>query len=213
MAALAAALEASPFRALILDLRQGDGDSEEAFYPLLHWLCRRETPLGALLGQSEIFVNYTHLNCELKAAALSGMDGAEAYISELREKAGQGLVAESVAPEDTIIPGYAPSLRVVLTDTWCRGAGEELAMAARNAGAVLIGRPTLGTLDYSGLVSCALDERYVLTWPTAITRDAREGRGTMGRGIQPDVCVPWTPQECAQDVLLDTALNYIQEKS
>ncbi|MCD8117560.1 MAG: S41 family peptidase [Oscillospiraceae bacterium] len=203
------ALEAGPLRALILDMRQGDGSAEEAFYPLLPWLCRRDTPLSGLLGPSELFVNYTPLNCALRAAALEAVPGGEPYIAELREKAGRGFLPEDSAPEETVVPGRGPEQVVVLTDTWCRGAGESLVLAAKSAGAALIGRPTLGTLDHSGPVSCRLDERFIFTWPTAVTGEARAGRGMMGVGIQPDIYVPWTPEECGRDVLLAAALEYI----
>ncbi|MCC8356463.1 MAG: hypothetical protein LJU34_01185 [Oscillospiraceae bacterium] len=209
--ALAGRLENISFQGLILDMRNGDGSFEAAFYPLLPWLCREDTSLTELLGPTELFVNYTPLNCALKAAALETVPGGAAYVSELREKAGRGFILEDSAPEETIIPGRGPKRIAVLTDTWCRGAGEGLVLAAKNAGAALIGRATLGTLDYSGPVSCQLDDRFIFTWPTAITKAAREGHGMMGVGIQPDIYIPWTSEECTRDVLLGAALNYIHK--
>ncbi|MCD8321748.1 MAG: hypothetical protein LUC89_02535 [Oscillospiraceae bacterium] len=209
--ALTAGWEGKSFQGLILDMRQGEGCREEAFYPLLPWLCGEDRSLSALLGPSELFVNYTPLNCALKGATLESIPGGAAYEAELRAKAGQGFLLEDSAPEERIIPGRGPKRRAVLTDTWCRDAAEGLVLAARNAGAALIGRPTLGTLDYSGLVSCRLDDRFIFTWPTAITREAREGRGMMGVGVQPDVYIPWTPEECTRDVLLGAALDYIHK--
>ena len=38
------------------------------------------------------------------------------------------------------------------------------------------------------------------------TEDAHEGCGLRGRGLAPDVHVPFTPEECARDLVLERAL-------
>ncbi len=199
-------------RGLVIDMRWADG-GEGDLYPLLPFLCRERTPLTSLLGDEGLYVNYTPLNCALKAAGLEGIPGAEEYIAELRKKSGRGFLREDDGPEDATVPGLAPPTVAVLTDTWCRDGGEVFVQAANSAGAVLIGRPTLGTLDYSGDVRYALDERYILTWPTAVTAAARDGHGMKGAGIAPNVYIPWTPEECSGDVLLRAARTYLSENS
>ena len=198
-------------RALILDLRNARGTEEDEIIPLLPLLCREDTTLSALADEP-FAVNYTRLNCILKAAGLQAIPEAADYIAELASMADKGFVEESLAEEDMPIPGLAPEQIVVLTDTWCRDAGETLARAAKRAGAVLIGRPTLGTLDTLGEVSYALDERYVLTWPTAVTAAARDGRSRPGEGMEPDEYIPWTPEECTRDLLLEAARTYINHE-
>ena len=193
----------------ILDLRNRSDLPEDETERLLPLLCRRDTPLRDLVDM-DFFVNYTPLNCRLRAAGLAGLDGAEDYLQELREKSGQGFLPES-DDDDTVIPGRAPERVIVLTDTWTRDGSETLALAAKRAGALLIGRPTLGTADFGGDVSLALDSRYVLTWPTLITKAAREGAGLTGRGVEPDIVIPWTPAECRQDVLMDAALEKLEK--
>ena len=175
---------------------------------LLPLVCREDTPLRALLD-TEYYVNYTPLNCGLRAAGLADTEGSEEYRQELREKSGRGFLPET-DEDDTVIPGRAEGPVVVLIDTWTRNGAEMLALAAKRAGALLVGRPTLGTIDYGGDVSLALDERYTLTWPTLITKVAREGNGSMGRGVAPDVYVPWTPEECRRDLLMDRAIQIIE---
>jgi len=101
---------------------------------------------------------------------------------------------------------------IVLTDTWTRDGAETLALAAKRAGAIVIGRPTLGTVDFCGDVSYALDDRFALTWPTAMTRSAANGNGVMHRGVAPDVTIHWTPEECERDILWDTAMDYFKEQ-
>lgn len=189
----------------ILDLRNLPDLADETVDVLLPRLCKTDTPRRALTG-GDVFVNYTRTNCLIKAAALEGVDGAEDYLAELRDKAGRGFLPEP-DEDDAVIPGAASGPVVVLVDTWTRNGAETLALAARRAGAVLLGRPTLGTLDLCGDVSCELDERYTLTWPTAVSREAREGR-PLGP-VTPDVYIPWTPAECARDVLMDAAEQYL----
>ncbi len=198
-------------RALILDLRHARGEDEHELIPLLPWLCREETTLSALLDEP-FAVNYTRLNCILKAAGLQDIPQAADYIAELIAKTDSGFEEESLEDEDILIPALAPEQVIVLTDTWCRDAGETLARAAKRAGAKLFGRPTLGTLDTMGEVSYQLDERYILTWPTALTIAARKGLSRPGDGLCPDTYIPWTPAECDRDLLLEAARTYINHK-
>lgn len=197
-------------KALILDLRNGRGTDEEEIYPLLPYLCKEDTPLSRLLDET-IVVNHSRLNCILKAAGLQDIPEAKEYISELGAKADTGFAEESWDFEDAAVGALAPETVVVLTDTWCRDAAETLALAARRAGAHLMGRPTLGTVDTLAPVSYELDERYVLTWPTALSKAAFEGRGIQGTGIQPEEYIPWTPEECSRDLLLEAARAYINK--
>jgi hypothetical protein len=195
-------------KALILDMRLGQGGEEEDFWPLLPYVCKQDTPLSRLVDRS-LMVNYTRRNCMIKAAGLQSVAGSEDYVQELVQKADKGFLPEDQL-EEAVIPGLAPDMVLVLTDTWCRNEGEGFVQAAQRAGAVLMGRPTMGSIDFCGDVHYALDERYVLTWPTAVTRAAYEGHGLAGKGLTPDVYIPWTPAECSRDVLLEQAIAYIR---
>lgn len=191
---------------IVWDLRRCCGESDADILPLLPWLCTADTTERALLGDTELYVNYTKRNCALRIAALRGIADTQDYIRELESKAGRGFVAEIEPTAET--PIHARARRVtVLTDTWCRDGGETLALAAKRAGAKLIGRPTMGTLDYCGDLAVMLDGRYILRWPSAVTKAAREGHGFKGIGIEPDVYIPFTPEETARDLLLQAALN------
>ena len=193
---------------LIIDVRNlSDMDEMQALY-YLSYICRADTSLSKLTD-TEIYVNYTRRNCLIKTAALQGMEDAEDYIAELREKSGRGFLFEDVGNDD-VLPGFGDKPAVVLIDTWTRGAAESFALSAQRAGAKLVGRPTLGTLDLCGDVSYELDERYVLTWPTAITKSAKDS-GVFGQGVQPDRYIPFTPAECKDDAVLRAASDYLRE--
>lgn len=195
---------------VIVDLRNLPDMDEDTILSVLPLACRADTPLSELID-TELYVNYTRRNCLIRAAALRDLPGAEPFIAELREKSGTGYQYED-AGDDTIVPAMADRPVAVLTDTWTRDGAETLALAMKRAGAYLIGRPTLGTIDLCGDVSYELDERYILTWPTAITKAARDGDGVFGKGVAPDLCIPWTPAECRDDIPMRAALEYLKGK-
>ncbi len=194
---------------LVWDMRKGGGAREDEIEALLPWLVSEDTDRAELLGDTELYVNYSQRNCSLKAQQLAQVPGAEAYIAELRDKAGSGYVFERLEAEHGTVTAKRRGRVLVLTDSDCRDAGEALVQAARRAGATLVGRATMGTLDYCGDVSALLGGRFVFSWPTAVTADARNGKGMKGIGIVPDVYIPFSAEECGRDVLLDAALNRI----
>lgn len=198
-------------KALVLDLRNGRGTEEEEIYPLLPYLCKVDTPLKDLLDES-VVVNHSRLNCILKAAGLQDIPEAADYIAELAAKADTGFAEESLDFEDAVVGALAPKTVVVLTDTWCRDAAETLALAAKRAGSHLIGRETLGTIHTLSPVSYELDERYVLTWPTALSKAAHEGDIYPGEGVHPAKDIPWTPEELTRDLLMEAARAYISKR-
>lgn len=197
----------SACRCFVWDLRKACGTAEEDVISLLPWLISQDSDRASLLGETDLYVNYTPLNCALRAAALEGLPGTEAYLRELHEKAGRGFVREREPGEDTPVTARGPREQILLTDTWCRDAGEVFVQAARRAGARILGRPTLGTLDYWGDAAVQLGDRFILRFPSAVTAEAMEGRGIQATGLLPDQYIPFTPAECEADVLLETALH------
>ena len=55
------------------------------------------------------------------------------------------------------------------------------------------------------MISVRLSEEITFTYPMSITRDAQEGKGFLGKGIQPDIMIPFTPEETVEDLLLHRA--------
>lgn len=197
--------------ALILDLRNGRGTEEDGIYPLLPLLCREETYISDLLDDRAVVLN-TRLNCLLKAAALRSVPGAEHFITQLARKVDTGFGEESFEIGG-FLEAMAPETVVVLTDTWCRDSAETLALAAKRAGLHIIGRPTLGTIHTLAPVSYELDERWILSWPTALTPEAAgENSPYPDGGVEPDEYIPWTPEECNRDLLLEAARTYISKR-
>lgn len=207
-------------RQLILDLRGcGRGGCEEALLPLLPYIASADTTAEKIFGDRSIRTNYTKINCArlIRSLRLYLTDENEEIQQYAREAikhfhavSGQGWTEETVelctAP-DTLIPRRGPARVAVLIDTWCEDAAEQLAQIAQREGrAVLIGRPSMGTLDYCTPVSVQYDE-FTFTYPISRTLASLEGHGVDEKGIVPQVYVPWTPEECSRDVLATLALE------
>ena len=97
---------------------------------------------------------------------------------------------------------------ILLTDVTCAYAGETFVSLCRKSPRTeALGRPTGGSIDYCNPVSVSFDGRFVFTYPMSKTQAAAEGRGLSGRGLAPDLYIPWSEQECTEDKLLQEALT------
>lgn len=206
---------------LILDLRRCAGGDEEAFLPLLDYVFPEPVRLASLYDEPGLFTNYTERNCRRKEQMLkvwlqtAGPDASaplRTLIQELSEKAGQGMIWEpdEELRQDTTMVGGRGNFRkvILLTDVSCTYAGETFVSLCRKSPRTeALGRPTGGSIDYCNPVSVSFDGRFVFTYPMSKTQAAAEGRGLSGRGLAPDLYIPWSEQECTEDKLLQEALT------
>lgn len=215
--------EAAAAPRLVLDLRACTGGIESMAYPFLDWLFDQDTNLNRVLEPETLLTNYTAANCDRRIAQIAQLKAlAEAQgdergalgwlddnLAAVRANRGKGYVEEVVQPEDLPIHAAPAGQRVlVLTDTATADAAEWLASVASCAPrAVLVGRATRGGLDYSNPLAISFDDRFIFVYPMSKTKMAAEGHGMRGRGIAPDVRVPFTPEECLRDVILERALE------
>ena len=128
-----------------------------------------------------------------------------------RDHYGKGLVYREPDPieEEEILPApEAPAKIVLLTDTYCEKEGEQFAAMCQRCGSrvTTIGRPTMGTLDYSDNIELKIHEHMTLSYPIRMTRAAFEGRGISEKGLPVDRYIAWSPQELERDVVLEQAL-------
>lgn len=202
---------------LVIDLRTARGSEEETLLPLLPYIAAQDTTAGELFGERRIRTNYTRMNCTRLIHMLKPYlvdedpelrQMAQQLTAYYRDQSGKGWVdevEELPVPPETSILRRGPEKVVVLTDTWCEEEAEHFAQLAKQQGrAVLLGRPTMGTLDYTNPVTVEYDE-FRFTYPISRTAASLEGHGVDEHGIQPDVYVPWTAQECTADRLAEKA--------
>ncbi len=207
-------------RKLILDLRHNVGGSESAFLPLLDYIFPEEVPVRDLYDEKGLYTKYTERNCtrkkEMFEQYLSQTDGetralVEELIAELEEKSGQGMLWEEdqeLAADETIIGGQCVAEKIIiLSDTYCEYAGETFIQLCKKSPRVtVIGRPTMGNVDYCNPISVLYDDKYIFTYPISKTKAALEGQGVSGQGVPVDRYIRWTPAECTRDVILEQAL-------
>ena len=192
---------------LVWDLRDTAGRDESELGELLRYVVGQDTHAGALFGATDVYVNYSELNCRVKTALLPDTPESESWRRLLRENSGKGFIRETDSAEGEPVVSYGMPQSILLLDMDCRFAGEVFAAAAMRAGAVSIGRETAGTLGYTADVRVQLDDRYILTWPTAVSAEVRDNALTPGIGLQPALAHPWVPEECARDLLMEEALQ------
>lgn len=207
-------------RKLILDLRHNVGGSEMAFLPLLDYIFPEEVLVRDLYEEQGLYTKYTENNCrrkkEMFAQYLPQTDGAtkalvEEMMAELDEKSGQGLIWEEdmeLAEDETMVGGHCVADKIIiLSDTYCEYAGETFIQLCKKSPRVtVIGRPTMGNVDYCNPISVLYDDKFTFTYPISKSKAAFEGKGISGQGVAVDQYIPWTPVECSKDVILEKAI-------
>ena len=216
---------------LVIDVRGCRGGMQEDIFPLVPFVLApgmTATP-EQLFGKPGIAMNYSRHNVDdklrelevLRAQAQQGMSAPEdlaeldELAADLQAKRGQKGVHEMESAEAfypdvqfsrSAAGSAAPAHVVVLADRCTGEAAEWLVRAAKSAGyATVMGRATIGSLDNTCPRAVRLDDDLTLILPTATYLEALEGDATLGRGIAPDVHVPWTPAQLSRDVELETA--------
>lgn len=203
---------------LIVDLRRNAGGDPRAFLPLLPYLCAREMSLKEFLTEEEVYTRYTERNCDLSKTQITPYLEAEnpqvremaaAITAELEANRGRGLVLEKDDDEDERIQGCRSADQIILlTDTFCEDEAEWLALGcSRLDGITLVGRPTMGNMDYSNLVTVKYGYGITFTYPISKTKSCFEGKSYNPTGVPVDVYVPWSKAEIQEDRILQTALS------
>ena len=218
-------------KCLVIDVRGCRGGMQEDIFPLVPFVLApgaTATP-EQLFGRPGIAMNYSRHNVDdklkelevLRAQAQEGTSAPEdlaefgELAADLQAKRGQKGVHEMESAE-AFYPDVqfsrsaggsaAPAHVVVLADRCTGEAAEWLVRAAKSAGyATVMGRATIGSLDNTCPRAVRLDDDLTLILPTATYLEALEGDATLGRGIAPDVHIPWTPAQLSRDVELETA--------
>ena len=133
---------------------------------------------------------------------------------ELLRHRGKGYVpyqheSEEFFPE--VRGGRYPERIFVLSDIYCVSSGDNFVQMMKQFKKVtVVGRPTLGILDYSNC--CTVDYGdYRLMFPTSRCLSLDQGKGMTDQGVLPDIEIPWTPSHFERDVDLDKCLELIRQ--
>lgn len=214
---------------LIIDVRTNAGGKDTAYFPLFKYALDNGKSIGESCSKTGIAtskgteINYTARNCELRLALLKPyleMDLPEEtknvlsdMIKELEENRGKGFVSYPSSDEDEDDLQFRGDSKVekviIITSEDCGSSGDSFVENFSPLNKVtVIGRPTMGILDYSNCTMKNYDS-YTLVYPTSRRLDLDCGDGMMGKGIKVDEYIPWTPEHLKIDIMLERALELI----
>lgn len=187
----------------IVDVRANDGGSDASFAPLLPWL------LDGHLVQHGVEYLVTPANiqaqqdvCALTSDAARCAQQVAPIVATMRAGAPGSFVlmgAQRVASYPVRVEAGRPARVAVLTDRACGSSCEQFVLAARTGLRVkIVGRPTMGALDYSNLRPHALASGRMLFYATS--RSTRlPDMPVDATGIAPDILLPAPQGEAGRD--------------
>ena len=212
---------------LIIDVRYNNGGADSLYFPLLHLGLEEGKGYDTLdLQDDGMEILYTEGNVDrrlkdfeiwLQQENISPdtVKLIEDFRNNLLQNRGKGYVRYQ-DDQDELFPGvkggHYPEQIFVLSDIYCASSGDNFVKMMKNFKKVtIIGRPTLGILDYSNCCKVDYDD-YFLMFPTSRWLAIDKGKGMTDKGVLPDIEVPWTPAHFERDVDLDKCLELIEMK-
>lgn len=212
---------------LIIDVRYNNGGTDSLYFPLLHLGLEEGKGYDTLdLQDDGMEILYTEENVErrlkdfetwLQQENISPdtVKLLEDFRNNLLQNRGKGYIRYQ-DDQDELFPGvkggHYPEQIFVLSDIYCASSGDNFVKMMKNFKKVtVIGRPTLGILDYSNCCKVDYDD-YFLIFPTSRWLAIDKGKGMTDKGVLPDIEVPWTPAHFERDVDLDKCLELIEMK-
>ena len=212
---------------LIIDVRYNNGGTDSLYFPLLHLGLEEGKGYDTLDLQDdgmEILYTEENVNQRLKDfetwlqqenISPDTVKLIEDFRNNLLQNRGKGYVRYQ-DDQDELFPGvkggHYPEQIFVLSDIYCASSGDNFVKMMKNFKKVtIIGRPTLGILDYSNCCKVDYDD-YFLMFPTSRWLAIDKGKGMTDKGVLPDIEVPWTPAHFERDVDLDKCLELIEMK-
>ncbi|TVT27750.1 hypothetical protein FO441_08570 [Salinicoccus cyprini] len=199
---------------LIIDVRTNLGGSSFAYQNFFKYLF----PKGEVNLQDDNYkmeFNLTEKNSDWLLELYEGMtkDGSthlDGMMAFIKANKGNGFASLSDDPDFLIIGKGSPSNIIVLTDTFCASAGDAFALTAQLSPKVtIVGRDTLGVLDYANLNIRKYENSFEFYYPTSRYSDRNDNVIT-GRA-KPDIYIPWTPEHTEEDIDLKKALEVIDK--
>ncbi|MCM3399181.1 S41 family peptidase [Oceanobacillus profundus] len=200
---------------LIIDVRVNRGGNDEFYFSLLHYIFDRELQFPNLFAEDELmYTNYTERNCKLWISELreymkqeldqSTIESLKEEISLFETNYGKGF---QEVPEDTdfeIKGSSSPAHIYVLSDSYCGSSGDTFVSNAKKSPKVtVVGRATRGNIDYFNQVT--VDYGDFEFW-YGVSK-MHSNYSINGKGVEPDIYIPWTPNQLEED----KDLEYIQE--
>lgn len=210
----------------IINVRTNYGGSDASFYPLLPYILPEE---GIDLSDSEekMLFNCTEANTKRQLAELDKdieetkdeqtLIFLNVFRKEWARNNGKGFVEfnfEKLFPSPIIKGKKTPKNIIILTDCMCGSSGDSFIEICKQSSKVtVIGRPTKGLNDYTNLTSMKWDNEFELMYPTSRLSRIDKGQGMSGKGIEPHIYIPWSPNHLEDDIDLNFAISVLASLS
>lgn len=206
---------------LIVDVRNNGGGTDTAFFPLFEYCYPEGEKVDDFMPkQPPMAINYSERNCDARLKMLDDLFGdeipedirptVEHMKGNLLKFRGMGMVADEADDESGLgdIVGRALPHKVwILTDQGCASSGDAFVQDMSYSPKVtVVGRPTLGILDYSNC-SVATWDHFRMVYPTSRSGAMDFGEGMGHKGVPVDHYIPWTPEHLERDVELEYVLG------
>ncbi|KAF1300851.1 S41 family peptidase [Enterococcus sp. JM9B] len=208
---------------LIIDVRINLGGSDINYFPLLPYLFTKNRSISQLVAPSDfLFFNVTQRSYDLRKELFTNE-----VIEQLPETFHPFLKKEQIFWEHHRGMGMVPRFNdfdysfegksypkkiVILTDVACGSSGDQFVETCKRSEKVtIIGRNTLGANDYANCVEQSYPE-FTIMYPTSKHSRVDRGAGLLGKGVVPDIRIPFTRKHLVKDVDLAFALDYLTEK-
>ena len=212
---------------LIIDVRNNAGGSDMSYFPLLPFIFNEKIMMSQLNDET-MSVLYSKRNCDLRIEMFTEVLETEKSLPEhivnyikkeielYKENKGKGFITiDNEESFDFQIEGKVQPKRVyILIDQYCGSSGDSFAKLAKLSPKVtLIGRNTMGVLDYSNVAYQDLDDDFTLMYPTSRMNYIDDGLGIDNIGIPPDIEVKWSPTHLKKDMDIEMTLNIIKREN
>lgn len=197
---------------LVVDIRGNEGGNDELGHPVLEYMIGEGQEQD--VSYQPVFV-WTENNSAQMMAAMKKYEElpeSKAFMAILRKWDVPGVHTFDRGP--VVLKGRkGPAHTVVLIDERTGSSGESFAIQASKLPTVtLMGRNSMGMLDYANCVSTDLGDDFAVGYPICYNPGLWNGGPIDFVGITPDIHIPWTPGHLRRDVDVDRAVAYLKHK-
>lgn len=202
---------------LIIDVRINKGGNDSFYFPLLHYIFDKKIAFLDLFNKDEVmYTNFTERNCHLWIQELEDYlkqqldkETVEMLNKEIQlvdQNRGKGLMEVSQDINFIINGRTNPTHVYVLTDYYCGSSGDTfVANAKKSPKVTVVGRHTMGIMDYFNVVT--VDFGNYEFWYSISKMN--QNYFINGKGVEPDIYIPWTPEHIKDDKDLAYVLDMI----
>lgn len=197
----------------IVDVRANDGGTDDSFAPLRSWLLDAHVHRHGV----EYLVTPANIQSQQDVCDYVGEPAACAQqiaplVASMRAAPAGSFVLSSRQRFDAVpvaIEAERPARVVILADRACGSSCEQFVLEARTGWRVkVVGRPTMGALDYSNLRPYKLASGRILFYATSRSTRLPDMHVDAG-GIQPDILLPAPRDAAGRDAEIDMVRRWL----